>query len=141
MYQVFTVAFLSSFEIYVAIATGLAFGLTPFTICISTLIGGIFGTLAFAFLGDKISAFIAKYKKPKVKTESSKDKFVKKLWDKYGVFGVGFIGSFLLGAPISIGIGVGLGVQAKQLVPYCLAAVVLRSIIYSYFFDYIKNLF
>jgi membrane protein YqaA with SNARE-associated domain len=141
MYKAFIVALLSSFEIYVAIGSGLAFGLTPHIICIATLIGGISGVFVFAFLGDKISAFISKYRKPKEKKESSKDKLLMTLWNKYGVFGVGFIGSFLVGAPISIGIGVGFGVKAKQLIPYCLVAVIIRSVVYSYFFDYIKNLF
>ncbi len=141
MYKIFIVALISSFEIYAAIGSGLAFGLSANTICIATLIGGIAGVFVFAFLGEKIRKFIAKFKKPKESTDSKKDKLMITLWNKYGVFGVGFIGSFIVGAPISIGIGVGLGVEAKKLIPYCLIAVVIRCVVYSYFFGYIKNLF
>ncbi len=141
LYKILLVGLLATFEIYVAIGTGMAFSLTPTTICLTTLVGGIIGVFVAAFLGDKITAFIAKYRKPKVKTASAKDKLLMKLWDKYGVFGVGFIGTFLVGAPISIGIGYGFGVEAKKLINWCLLAVVLRCVIYSYFFDYVKNLF
>lgn len=135
-----TVFLLSSFEIYVAIASGMAFGLSPHFICIATLAGGIMGVFVTAFLGDKIKALVARYRKPQVKKENSKDKMFKALWNRYGVFGVGFIGTFLLGAPASIGIGYGLGVQPKMLVNLCLLAVVIRCIVYSYFFDYVRNI-
>jgi membrane protein YqaA with SNARE-associated domain len=141
VYKIFLVALLSSFEIYVAIGTGMAFGLSPNIICVSTLVGGVIGVFVAAFLGQKIKAFIAKYRKPKPKTDSAKDKLMAKLWQQYGEFGVGFLGTFVVGAPISIGIGIGFGVEAKKLIKWCLLAVVLRCVIYSYFFDYIKNLF
>ena len=144
IYQILTFLLLSSFEIYVAIASGMAFQLSPHIICLATLTGGISGVFIAAFLGDRIKAFIASYRKPsseptKIKN-GVKEKFLLKLWHQYGVFGIGFIGTFLLGAPASIGIGYGFGVQAKQLVRLCLVAVVIRCIAYSYFFDFLKNL-
>lgn len=138
--KIITVALLASFEIYVAITTGiLAFNLSPHIVCAATLVGGISGVFIAAFLGDKIKALIAKFRKPKPKKESSKDKMLRKLWDKYGVFGVGFIGTFVFGAPISIGIGYGFGVHPKKLINWCLLAVVIRCVAFSYFFDYLKS--
>jgi membrane protein YqaA with SNARE-associated domain len=141
IYKILTVTFLSSFEIYVAIASGMAFKLSPHVICLATLVGGISGVFIAAFLGDRIKAFFNRYRKPKTKTDSTKEKLMLKLWDKYGVFGIGFVGTFLLGAPASIGIGYGFGVHPVQLVRLCLLAVIIRCVVYSYFFDYIKNLF
>lgn len=145
IYKILTVILLSSFEIYVAIASGLAFNLSPHVICIATLVGGISGVFIAAFLGDQIKAFIARYRKPRVinieKKLSTKEKMMLKLWNKYGVFGIGFLGTFILGAPASIGIGYGFGVHPKQLIKLCLIAVTIRCVIYSYFFDYLKNLF
>jgi membrane protein YqaA with SNARE-associated domain len=144
LYQIFTVGLLATFEIYVAIATGLAFNLSSNMLFIATLIGGIVGALASVFLGDQIKQLILKLKKPKPvspdKPVSAKTKMLKALWDKYGVIGVGFIGTFLVGAPISIGIGIGFGVPAKRLMYWCLAAVVIRSFVFSYFFNYVKLL-
>ena len=141
IYKILTVTFLSSFEIYVAIASGMAFKLSPHVICLATLVGGISGVFIAAFLGDRIKSFFNRYRKPKTKTDSTKEKLMLKLWNKYGVFGIGFVGTFLLGAPASIGIGYGFGVHPVQLVRLCLLAVIIRCVVYSYFFDYIKNLF
>jgi Ca2+/H+ antiporter, TMEM165/GDT1 family len=144
LYKIFVVIALSSFEIYVAIASGLAFKLSPHVICISTLIGGFCGVFITAFAGDKIKSLIGKYKKPSSNSataEGSKNKLLNSLWDKYGVFGVGFLGTFLVGAPVSIGVGYGFGVKANVLVKWCLMAVTIRCIIFSYFFDFVKNIF
>ncbi len=139
------VGLLSTFEIYVAIATGMAAKLSVHTIFISTLIGGIVGVLAAVFLGNQINKMISKFKKPKVVDENKapglKEKIVTILQNKFGSFGVGFIGTFLVGGPISMGIGLTLGIAPKKIMWYCLAAVAIRSFVYSYFFDFIKNLF
>ncbi len=141
MYQLLIVALLSSFEIYVAIGTGLAFGLTTHQICLATLAGGISGIYISVFLGERISNFIAKFRKPKPKKETTASRILNSLWAKYGKFGVGFIGTLLVGAPLSIAVGVGFGVQVRQMITYCLIAVIIRCIAFSYFFGYIKELF
>ncbi len=142
IYKIISVGAIATFEIYAAIGVGMLAKLSPHVIFVTTLIGGIIGVFAAVFLGERIRAFIAKFKKPKPQQEESgKDKVIKKLWDKYGVFGVGFIGTFLMGAPISIGIGISFGVDAKKLMRWCLLAVAIRCFVFSYFFNYIKSLF
>jgi hypothetical protein len=141
LHKILIVGLLATFEIYVAIGTGMAFNLSSNVIFFTTVTGGLIGVFVAAFLGDKIRSFILKYKKPKLKVPSSKDKMMLKLWEKYGVVGVGFLGTFIVGAPISIGIGYGFGVQPKKLINWCLLAVLIRCFLFSYFFNYVKNLF
>ena len=141
IYKILFVGLLATFEIYVAIGTGMAFNLSSNVLFLTTVTGGIIGVFVAAFLGDKIRAFILKYKKPKPVKPGNKDKMIMKLWEKYGVVGVGFLGTFIVGAPISIGIGYGFGIQPKRLINWCLLAVLLRCFIFSYFFNYVKNLF
>jgi membrane protein DedA with SNARE-associated domain len=141
LHKILLVGLLATFEIYVAIGTGMAFNLSSNVIFFTTVTGGLIGVFVAAFLGDKIRNFILKYKKPKVKVPSSKDKMMLKLWEKYGVVGVGFLGTFIVGAPISIGIGYGFGVHPKKLINWCLLAVLIRCFLFSYFFNYVKNLF
>jgi hypothetical protein len=142
MYEYLIVGLLSSFEIYAAIATGLAFGHSPHELCITTLIGGISGVLVAIFLGDKITKLISKYRKPKPVEKISRSKMIlNNLWAKYGQFGVGFIGTLIVGAPVSIGVAVGFGAQIKTLIWYCIAGVVVRCVVFSYFFGFLKNFF
>ena len=144
IYKLLTVFLLSTFEIYAAIGMGLAFKFSPHIICITTLIGGIIGVLVATFLGDRIKAFILQFKKPKPQIEkepSTKEKIFKQLWQKYGVFGVGFIGTFFLGGPAAIGVGYGFGVSGKQLLKWCLVAVCIRAVLFTYFFDVLVKLF
>ncbi len=98
--KILTVAGLATFEIYAAIPAGLAFGLSPWVIFLASLTGGIVGVYVTIFLGDKIKAFFAKYKKPK--EEKPKTGLIYRIWNKYGVIGLGFLGTITVGAPISI---------------------------------------
>ena len=140
LYKILLVGLLATFEIYVAIGTGMAFNLSSNVLFFTTVTGGIIGVFVAAFLGDRIRAFFLKYKKPKPPKTGNKDKIMMKLWEKYGVVGVGFVGTFIVGAPVSIGIGYGFGIQPKKLINWCLLAVVLRCFIFSYFFNYVKSL-
>jgi membrane protein YqaA with SNARE-associated domain len=140
--KIITVAAIASVEIYAAIGVGMLAELSPHIIFAATLVGGIIGVFTVVYLGERIKAFIAKFKKPKPPKENTgKDKLIRKLWDKYGIFGVGFIGTFLMGAPISIGLGISFGVDAKKLMRWCLLAVAIRCFVFSYFFNFIKKLF
>ncbi len=140
IYKILLVGLMATFEIYVAIGTGMAFNLSSTVLFLTTVTGGIIGVFVAAFLGDKIRSFILKYKKPKPAKPSNKDKLMMRLWEKFGVVGVGFLGTFIVGAPISIGIGYGFGIQPKRLVNWCLLAVILRCFVFSFFFNYVKNL-
>jgi hypothetical protein len=145
VWKIILVGLLSSVEIYAAIGVGMVAKLSPHVICIATLVGGITGVFVVAYLGEHLKKWLAKFKKPKpegyVEKENFKTRIVKTLQTKYGEFGVGFLSTFLVGAPIAMGIGLTLGITPKNLVKWCLLAVVIRCVVYSYFFDYIKSLF
>jgi membrane protein YqaA with SNARE-associated domain len=129
MFKILTVAALATFEIYVAIPTGFALGLNAWTIFFASLIGGLVGVFVAAFLGDKIRALINKYRKPK--PEKPKTGLIYKIWEKYGVIGLGLFGTFAFGAPVSLGVGVGFNVPLQKLVPWCCIAVLARCVIYT----------
>ena len=129
IFKILTVAALASFEMYVAIPTGFAMGLNPWVIFFASLVGGIAGVFVAAFLGDKIKAFLAKYRKPA--PEKPKHGFIFTLWNKYGINGLGLLGTFFLGAPIAIAVGVGFKVSLEKLIPLCCIAVLARCVIYT----------
>jgi membrane protein YqaA with SNARE-associated domain len=104
LYKILTVAGLATFEIYAAIPAGFAFKLSPFVIFFASAIGGLVGVFVAAYLGGIIKNWVNKFRKPK--PAKSEPGFVLKIWERYGVIGLGLLGTMSVGAPISIGVGV-----------------------------------
>lgn len=127
--KILTVAGLATFEIYAAIPAGFAFGLSAWTIFFTTVTGGLIGVFVATFLGDKIRTLIFK-NKPK-KESKTKHPMVHRLWDKYGIIGLGFLGTLTVGAPISIAAGVGLNANLKKLLTWCCIGVVTRCTLFT----------
>lgn len=129
MLEILTVAALATFEIYAAIPAGFAFGMHPGTIFFTTLVGGLVGVFVAAFLGDRIRAFFNRNKEPKL--NKPKEGLIYRLWDKYGVIGVGFLGTMTVGAPISLAVGVGFNVPLKKLIVWCCLGVLVRCALFT----------
>ena len=127
--KLLTVAALASFEIYAAIPAGFAFGLSPWLIFFSSVTGGLAGVFIAGFLGDKIKEWL--HKKKPAKPETEKHPMIVKLWNKYGIIGLGFLGTLSVGAPISIAVGVGLRANFKKLITWCCIGVVVRCILFT----------
>jgi membrane protein YqaA with SNARE-associated domain len=131
IYKILTVAGLATFEIYAAIPAGFAFGLSPWIIFFASLTGGIVGVFVATFLGEKIEKFISTFRKPKKTVKESKPNLAHKLWAKYGIVGLGFLGTFTVGAPVSIAVGVGFNVNMHKLATWCCIGVLARCIIFT----------
>jgi membrane protein YqaA with SNARE-associated domain len=128
--KILTVAGLATFEIYVAIPTGFAMGLSAWVIFFASAVGGLTGVFVTAFLGDKIRDLVAIYRKPKIK-EIKTDTLAHKIWNKFGIIGLGFFGTFTVGAPISIAVGVGLNASINKLVFWCCMGVLARCVVFT----------
>lgn len=126
-----TVASLATFEIYAAIPAGFAFGLSPWTIFLASVVGGIIGVFVAAFLGDKIRALFHK-KKPTKEDAVNKHPRITALWNKYGIVGLGYLGTISVGAPITLAIGIGLNANIKKLVTWCCLGVFTRCIVFTW---------
>ena len=130
-YKIVTVAGLATFEIYAAIPAGFAFGLSPWVIFFASLAGGVVGVFVAAFLGEKIEKLIARFRKPKEEAKQKKPNLAHKLWEKYGIVGLGIIGTFTVGAPVSIAVGVGFNVNMHRLAVWCCIGVLARCIVFT----------
>jgi len=78
-----------------------------------------------------IQRMVGKYRKEK-KEEKPKSSFVLKIWEKYGLIGLGVIGTITVGGPISIGVGVGFNVPINKLVFWCCIGVVARCALFTF---------
>jgi membrane protein YqaA with SNARE-associated domain len=124
-----TVAGLATFEIYAAIPMGFALGLSSWTIFFASITGGLTGVFVAAFLGDKIRAFFSKNKP--VKEKPNKHPMMHRIWNKYGIIGLGFLGTLSVGAPISIAIGTGLNSNLKKLLSWCCIGVISSCMLFT----------
>jgi len=131
LYKILTVAGLATFEIYAAIPAGFAFGLSPIIIFFASLIGGILGVFVAAYLGDKIKSLVNQFRKTKVEKTKKEPGFVLKIWEKYGVIGLGLLGTMSVGAPISIGVGVSFNVPTNKMVFWCCLGVLIRCALFT----------
>jgi len=131
LYKILTVAGLATFEVYAAIPTGFLLQLSPITIFLASTVGGLVGVFVAAFLGDKIEHFLSKYRKPKPVDPNKKPSLAHTLMEKYGVIGLGFLGTMTVGAPVSIAVGVGFNVPMHQLATWCCIGVITRCAIFT----------
>lgn len=127
-FKILTVAGLASFEVYAAIPAGFALGLSPWLIFSASAIGGLAGVFIAAFLGDKIRRFFTKNKQPKEKSSTS---LVYRLWNKYGIIGLGFLGTLTVGAPVSLAVGIGFKAPLQKLITWCCIGVITRCIVFT----------
>lgn len=139
-FKILTVAGLATFEIYAAIPAGFAFGLSPWTIFFASVTGGLIGVFVAAFLGDKIRALFHK-KEPTKEDAVNKHPVITGLWNKYGIVGLGFLGTISVGAPISLAIGIGLNANIKKLVTWCCLGVITRCVVFTWIAWYGLQLF
>jgi membrane protein YqaA with SNARE-associated domain len=130
-YKILTIAGLATFEIYAAIPAGFAFGLSPIIIFLASLTGGLMGVFVAAYLGDLIKSLVNKVRKNKVAKHKKEPGFVLKIWERYGVIGLGLLGTMTVGAPISIGIGVGFNVPTNKMVFWCSLGVLIRCALFT----------
>lgn len=127
--KVLTVAGLASFEIYAAIPAGFTFKLSPWVILFSSISGGLAGVFIAAFLGDRIRDFFTKKSAPKEpKPQTS---LVYRIWNKYGIIGLGFLGTITVGAPVSLAVGIGFKAPLKKLITWCCIGVITRCAVFT----------
>ena len=128
--KILTLVGLATFEVYAAIPAGFAFKLSPLLIFIASTIGGLIGVFMAAYLGKQIKNFFNKYRKVR-EEKKAPDGLVLKIWNKYGVIGLGFLGTMTVGAPISISVGVGFNVPVNKLVIWCCVGVITRCALFT----------
>ncbi len=128
--KILTVAALATFEMYAAIPAGFAFHLSAWIIFFASLVGGIAGVFIAGFLGNKIRAFLTKKKIIKEKAPK-KDSWAHRLWHKYGIIGLGLVGTFTIGAPVSIAVGVGFNAPLRTLLTWCCIGVLIRCVVFT----------
>lgn len=122
---------LATFEVYAAIPAGFAFQLFPMVVFMASTLGGLIGVFATAYLGKQLNKIRATFRKEKTEKNTKQPGFIVKIWEQYGVIGLGFLGTMTVGAPISLSIGIGFNVPIHKMVIWCCLAVVTRCALFT----------
>lgn len=124
-----TVTGLGIIELWVAIPAGTALKIHPVLNGIASGLGSIIGAVLVIFFGDRLRKWILKKKdKDKDKEEKNKGK-IYKIWQKYGVIGLGMLSPLLTGAPLGAALGISLGASPKPLIIWMSIGIVIWSIL------------
>ena len=125
--QFFTVFFTAMFEIWVAIPIGIGFKLNPIITIIATFLGASAGSVLVILLGNGIQKLILRGHNQKIEKETT----MKKIWNKYGVIGLGLLSPLLTGAPLGIAIGLLFNAEKKKLLIFVVLGILIWSIVFT----------
>lgn len=120
-----TITGLGILELWAAIPAGTVLNLHPLLNGAASGLGAIIGALLVILVGDRLRNWILKKKK---KSEENKSQ-IYKIWDKYGVIGLGVLSPLLTGAPLGAAIGISLGAPPKRLLFWMSIGIVIWTII------------
>lgn len=120
-----TVTGLGVLELWVAIPVGTTLKLHPLLNGIASALGAIIGAATVIFFGDWLRAWLLQKKE---KREKNKGR-IYKIWEKYGVIGLGLLSPLLTGAPLGAAIGITLGAPPRRLIFWMSTGIVLWTIL------------
>lgn len=120
-YPYFLVFLTGLLGIWKAVPVGFVFGLHPFSVWLFTVLGASLAALVIYFFGNKIRSYIDKRRKPA--RSQKKQLKVKRLFDKYGPAGLGFLGCLLLGPNMTLLLGLVIVKEPRKLLVWTLAGI------------------
>lgn len=120
-----TVTGLGILELWAAIPAGTALKLHPLLNGIASALGAIIGAVLVIFFGDRLRMWLLKKKE---KSEKSKGR-IYKIWEKYGVIGLGMLSPLITGAPLGAAIGISLGASPRRLMFWMSLGIVVWTIL------------
>lgn len=112
-------------ELWAAIPAGTALKLPPLLNGIASALGAVIGALLIILAGDRLRRWLLK-KREKTHNRESR---IYKIWEKYGVIGLGLLSPLLTGAPLGAAIGISLGAPPKRLFFWMSIGIVVWTII------------
>lgn len=113
---------LGAVEIWAAFPAGLAFGLSPLVVGVVTAAGALGGVLVIVYPGDRLRSWVVQRYSGPGKSKSMNR--ATRLWERYGIIGVGLVAPLVVGVPLAAALGVALGAPRGRLV-LCVGLIAL----------------
>ena len=99
----------------------------PLETGIAAAIGAILGVLVVLKLGERMRTILMHNRK----SEDKKLGRIRRIWDRYGVEGLGMLAPFLVGAPLGAVLGIALGAPVNRLLIWMSLGIVLWSAVFT----------
>lgn len=112
-------------ELWAAIPAGTAMKLHPVLTGIASALGAIIGAVIVIFLGDRLRQWLLRNKEKEGKRKGR----IYRIWEKYGVIGLGLLSPLLTGAPLGAAIGVSLGASPRRLILWMSIGILIWTVI------------
>jgi len=113
-------------ELWAAVPAGLAMGMNPLTIILASSLGAISSAFIVIVIGENIRNWLLK--NHDFNSPGLRGRFLRNLWEKYGVIGLGIFSPLLFGAPLGAAIGVALGAPRNPLLIWMSLGIIIWSI-------------
>lgn len=120
-----TVIGLGIIELWAAIPAGTALKLHPLLNGLAAGLGAIIGALLVIIIGDRLRIWLLKKKENKQKNKGQ----IYRIWNKYGVIGLGMLSPLITGATLGAAIGISLGASPKRLLFWLSIGIVFWTIL------------
>ncbi|MFT9846918.1 small multi-drug export protein [Aneurinibacillus sp. REN35] len=115
----------SIIELWAAIPVGFALRLHPTIIAIASAVGSILAAAIVIFLGKSLRNWLTK----RMKKKNGRQGRMARIWEKYGVIGLGLASPLLTGAPLGAAIGISAGAHPVKLFIWMTIGIIIWSII------------
>jgi membrane protein DedA with SNARE-associated domain len=125
--NILSVIALAVLEHWAAIPLGFILGLHPVIIAVASITGATLGAFIIVFTGERLRNWILKHHR--LKKDEGKPGTVQKIWQRYGVIGLGLLAPLLTGAPLGAALGIALGAPAKKLFLWMSLGIILWAVI------------
>lgn len=122
--KIISVTSLGVVELWLAIPVGIALKFHPLLNGFASGFGSIMGATLVIFFGDRFRNWLLKKKEKK---QNGKGR-IYKIWEKYGVVGLGLLSPLITGAPLGAAIGITLGAPPKRLLFWMSTGIVVWTI-------------
>ncbi len=119
---------LSWFSFWPAIPAGLALGLHPLAVILITSCSYISGVLLFVLPSQSVRQWAMNKFGKNLDDSTADDRFIIRLWRRYGVIGFGLLAPMTTGAQLGTIIGIALNIPRKQLIIWMTLGVVAWAV-------------
>jgi len=128
---VFLGAAIPWFEIALVIPLGIVRGLSPFWVMVLAFIGNAITVIPVIIGFERLRIWYEKRKEKTTKATSKRNIRAKKIWNKYGLPGLAFLGPILIGIHIAAFIGMSLGAKKSWAMLWMMSSLALWTLVFG----------